>query len=143
MRGEIVASRFACLFLRSVTSGDTATLEEVEIVYSQQCVDRSGVLNVDKKPMLQICVFVSLLRKLDPLLSFMQIFFLLMYLTTVGTSSTNDIRDAWHAGWWPIKSLLWVALMVVPFLIPSSFIQYYGEYTSTCSGYGTFISLIN
>ncbi len=49
MRGEIVTSRFACLFLRSVTSGDTATLEEVEIVYSQQCVDRSGVLNVDKK----------------------------------------------------------------------------------------------
>jgi len=28
---------------------DTAALEEVEIVYSQQCVDRSGVLNVDKK----------------------------------------------------------------------------------------------
>lgn len=93
--------------------------------------------------MLQICGMVSLLRKLDPLLSFMQIFFLLMYLTTVGTSSTNDIRDAWHAGWWPIKSLLWVALMVVPFLIPSSFIQYYGECTSTYSGYCTFISLIN
>jgi hypothetical protein len=139
MRGEIVASRFACLFLRSVTSGDTATLEEIEIVYSQQCVDRSVVLNLDK----QTCVIVSLLRKLDPLLSFMQIFFLVMYLTTVGTSSTTDIRDAWHAGWWPIKSLLWVALMVVPFLIPSSFIQYYGECTSTCSGYGTFISLIN
>ncbi|CAK9210807.1 unnamed protein product [Sphagnum troendelagicum] len=71
------------------------------------------------------------------------IFFLLMYLTTVGTSSTNDIRDAWHAGWWPIKSLLWVALMVVPFLIPSSFIQYYGEIARFGAGIFLMIQLLS
>jgi hypothetical protein len=50
-----------------------------------------------------------------------------MYLTTVGTSRKEDPRDAWHAGWWPIKSAMWIVLVVVPFLIPSAFIQLYGE----------------
>jgi hypothetical protein len=55
------------------------------------------------------------------------VFFFTMYLTTVGTSRKDDPRDAWHAGWWPIKSVMWIVLVVVPFLIPSAFIQIYGE----------------
>lgn len=58
----------------------------------------------------------------------LQMFFFFMFLTTVGTSSTKDCRDAWHTGWWPIKTMLWIALMVVPILIPSNYIQIYGRF---------------
>lgn len=57
-------------------------------------------------------------------------FFFLMFLTTVGTSSTRDIRDAWHAGWWPVKTILWITLIVAPFLIPPQYIEIYGVFPS-------------
>ncbi|OAE29459.1 hypothetical protein AXG93_1028s1000 [Marchantia polymorpha subsp. ruderalis] len=66
-----------------------------------------------------------------------------MYLTTVRTSRTDDPRDAWHSGWWPVKSLLWVFLMVIPFFIPSSFIQIYGEIARFGAGLFLIIQLIS
>ncbi|BBN12688.1 serine incorporator 1 [Marchantia polymorpha subsp. ruderalis] len=71
------------------------------------------------------------------------LFFFIMYLTTVRTSRTDDPRDAWHSGWWPVKSLLWVFLMVIPFFIPSSFIQIYGEIARFGAGLFLIIQLIS
>ena len=63
-------------------------------------------------------------------LTALQMFFFLMFLTTVGTSSTRDIRDAWHAGWWPVKTILWITLIAAPFLIPPQYIEIYGVFPS-------------
>lgn len=63
-------------------------------------------------------------------LTALQMFFSLMFLTTIGTSSTRDIRDAWHAGWWPVKTILWITLIAVPFLIPPQYIGIYGVFPS-------------
>ncbi|KAG6555524.1 hypothetical protein Mapa_002759 [Marchantia paleacea] len=71
------------------------------------------------------------------------LFFFIMYLTTVRTSRTDDPRDAWHSGWWPVKSLLWVFLMVIPFFIPSSFIQIYGEIARFGAGLFLLIQLVS
>ncbi|KAJ7549879.1 hypothetical protein O6H91_07G073200 [Diphasiastrum complanatum] len=71
------------------------------------------------------------------------VFFFIMYLTTVGTSTINDPRDAWHSGWWPIKSLMWMFLMVLPFFIPSAFIQIYGEAARFGAGIFLVIQLLS
>ncbi|CAK9203507.1 unnamed protein product [Sphagnum troendelagicum] len=71
------------------------------------------------------------------------VFFFTMYLTTVGTSRKDDPRDAWHAGWWPIKSVMWIVLVVVPFLIPSAFIQIYGEVARFGAGIFLIIQLLS
>ena len=63
-------------------------------------------------------------------LTALQMFFFLMFLTTVGISSTRDIRDAWHAGWWPVKTILWITLIAAPFLIPPQYIEIYGVFPS-------------
>lgn len=59
----------------------------------------------------------------------MQIFFFMMYLTTVGTRRIDDPRDLWHAGWWPVKVVLWFLFTVIPFFLPSVIIQLYGEFS--------------
>ncbi|CAM6091506.1 unnamed protein product [Calypogeia fissa] len=70
-------------------------------------------------------------------------FFFTMYLTTVGTKSTNDPRDSWHSGWWPLKSLFWVFTIVLPFFIPSAFIQVYGEMARFGAGIFLVIQLLS
>ncbi|XP_073393169.1 uncharacterized protein [Physcomitrium patens] len=70
-------------------------------------------------------------------------FFSFMFLTTVGTSSTKDPRDSWHSGWWPIKTLGWAALMVMPFLIPPHYIAIYGEIARFGAGIFLVIQLVS
>jgi len=41
----------------------------------------------------------------------------------------HESHDSWHLGWWPLKSFMWITLMVVLLFVPSAFIQFYGEYT--------------
>uniref|UniRef100_A0A6N2NBA5 Serine incorporator n=1 Tax=Salix viminalis TaxID=40686 RepID=A0A6N2NBA5_SALVM len=55
------------------------------------------------------------------------IFYIIMFLTTVGTSKLHGRRDAWHSGWWSAKIILWIALTIITFLVPSAFFQIYGE----------------
>jgi hypothetical protein len=55
------------------------------------------------------------------------IFYFTMFLTTVGSTKLHESRDSWHSRWWPLKSLMWITLMVIPFLVPSAFIQFYGD----------------
>eukprot|EP00246_Nothoceros_aenigmaticus_P011484 TRINITY_DN3136_c0_g1_i1.p1 TRINITY_DN3136_c0_g1~~TRINITY_DN3136_c0_g1_i1.p1 ORF type:complete len:382 (-),score=20.34 TRINITY_DN3136_c0_g1_i1:393-1538(-) len=70
-------------------------------------------------------------------------FYFLMYLTTVGTKTTDDSRDAWHSGFWPVKSLLWIVFIVVPFFIPSPAIQIYGEIARFGAGIFLIIQLLS
>lgn len=56
----------------------------------------------------------------------LQIFYIIMFLTTVGTSKLHGRRDAWHSGWWSAKIILWIALTIITFLVPSAFFQIYG-----------------
>ncbi|MCO5590850.1 hypothetical protein L7F22_044825 [Adiantum nelumboides] len=71
------------------------------------------------------------------------IFFMIMYLTTVGTQKTSDPRDPWHSGWWPMKVLLWILLMVTPFFIPPAFVQLYGEVARFGAGVFLIIQLVS
>ncbi|KAK2645752.1 hypothetical protein Ddye_020947 [Dipteronia dyeriana] len=71
------------------------------------------------------------------------VFYFLMFLSTAGTSKVYESRDSWHSGWWSAKVVLWIALTVIPFLIPSSFIQLYGEIAHFGAGVFLLIQLIS
>lgn len=53
-------------------------------------------------------------------------FFFTMFLGTVGTSKVNDRRDTWHSQWWSVKATMFLGFMVVPFFLPTEFIEMYG-----------------
>ncbi|KAK1307083.1 hypothetical protein QJS10_CPA10g00508 [Acorus calamus] len=71
------------------------------------------------------------------------IFFFTMFLTTVGSRKLNEPRDSWHCGWWPAKIILWIATMTLPFVVPSAFIQLYGEIAHFGAGIFLVIQLIS
>lgn len=70
-------------------------------------------------------------------------FYIAMFLSTVGTSKLHERRDLWHSGWWSAKIFLWIALMLLPFFIPSTFIQLYGEIAHFGAGVFLLIQLIS
>lgn len=50
----------------------------------------------------------------------------LLSLVFIGVKNTADIRAGLHNGWWPLKTLIWAALMVAMFYIqPIFFSKYY------------------
>ncbi|CAO2822039.1 unnamed protein product [Amaranthus hypochondriacus] len=67
------------------------------------------------------------------------IFFFLMFLTTMKTSKLQEVRNAWHSGWWPAKCILLVISMTSPFFLPSEYIHIYGEFARI--GAGVFLAL--
>ncbi|KAJ1393503.1 Serine incorporator/TMS membrane protein [Sesbania bispinosa] len=71
------------------------------------------------------------------------IFYIIMFLSTAGTSKLNEMRDTWHSGWWSVKIALWVVMTVIPFLLPSGFIQIYGEVAHFGAGVFLLIQLIS
>ncbi|KAL3678925.1 hypothetical protein R1sor_021881 [Riccia sorocarpa] len=71
------------------------------------------------------------------------LFFFVMYLTTVRTSRTDDPRDSWHSGWWPVKAFILAFFIVIPFFIPSAFIQIYGEIARFGAGIFLVIQLVS
>ncbi|XXG63751.1 hypothetical protein AAC387_Pa05g1863 [Persea americana] len=71
------------------------------------------------------------------------IFYFIMFLSTVGTTKLNDPRDSWHSGWWSAKILMLIALMVLPFFVPSAFIQFYGKFAHFGAGVFLLIQLIS
>ncbi|XP_054786562.1 uncharacterized protein LOC129292899 isoform X1 [Prosopis cineraria] len=71
------------------------------------------------------------------------IFFITMFFSTAGTSKLNEPRDSWHSGWWTVKLILWVAMTVFPFLLPSAFIQLYGEIAHFGAGVFLLIQLVS
>lgn len=55
-----------------------------------------------------------------------QMFYFSMFLSTAGTSKLNESRDTWQSGWWSAKIVLWIAFIIIPFLLPSAIIKLYG-----------------
>ncbi|KAL6848063.1 hypothetical protein ACP4OV_022191 [Aristida adscensionis] len=56
-----------------------------------------------------------------------QLFFFVMFVSTVNTRKVHDCRNSWHSEWWPAKLVLWLAFTAVPFLAPSPLVQLYGQ----------------
>uniref|UniRef100_A0A0E0PYG1 Uncharacterized protein n=2 Tax=Oryza rufipogon TaxID=4529 RepID=A0A0E0PYG1_ORYRU len=56
-----------------------------------------------------------------------ELFFYVMFLSTVRTRKTHDRRNSWHSEWWPAKIVLWMGFTVVPFFLPPPLIQLYGK----------------
>ncbi|EFH61907.1 TMS membrane family protein [Arabidopsis lyrata subsp. lyrata] len=71
------------------------------------------------------------------------LFYFVMFLSTLGTSKTHSSRDRWHSGWWFAKLILWPALTIIPFLLPSSIIHLYGEIAHFGAGVFLLIQLIS
>ncbi|PON73338.1 Serine incorporator/TMS membrane protein [Parasponia andersonii] len=70
-------------------------------------------------------------------------FYFTMFLSTVRTSKLNEPRDVWQSGWWSAKIVLWVVFLIIPFLLPSSVIQLYGEIAHFGAGVFLLIQLIS
>ncbi|XP_042415599.1 probable serine incorporator isoform X1 [Zingiber officinale] len=70
-------------------------------------------------------------------------FFFMMFLSTVGTKKLEDTRNNWHSEWWPVKIILWIGFMVIPFFIPSAFVQLYGKIAHFGAGAFLLIQLIS
>lgn len=71
------------------------------------------------------------------------LFYSTMFFTTVGSTKVHESRDSWHSGWWPLKSFMWITFMVVPFFVPSAFIQFYSEIARFGAGIFLIIQLIS
>ncbi|KAI4350876.1 hypothetical protein L6164_005283 [Bauhinia variegata] len=71
------------------------------------------------------------------------VYFMIMFLSTAGTSKLNETRDSWHSGWWLVKLVLWAAMMIFPFLLPAPLIQIYGEIAHFGAGVFLLIQLIS
>ncbi|KAB1201415.1 putative serine incorporator [Morella rubra] len=70
-------------------------------------------------------------------------FFITMFLATAGTSKLNGRRDSWHSGWWAAKIVMGLAFAIIPFLLPSAIIQFYGEIAHFGAGVFLLIQLIS
>lgn len=71
------------------------------------------------------------------------IFHFIMFLTTVGTTKLHEYRASWHSGLWPLKFFMWISFLLMPFLLPSTFIQLYGEVARFGAGIFLLIQLIS
>ncbi|KAJ4894487.1 Serinc-domain containing serine and sphingolipid biosynthesis protein [Raphanus sativus] len=71
------------------------------------------------------------------------LFYFVMFLSTLGTSKTHSSRDKWHSGWWSAKLIMWPALTIIPFLLPSTIILLYGELAHFGAGVFLLIQLIS
>lgn len=71
------------------------------------------------------------------------IFFFLMLLTTCNTSKLHETRNTWHSSWWPLKFIMLVVSITIPFFVPSDFIQLYGELARVGAGIFLILQLIS
>uniref|UniRef100_A0A5B7BC69 Putative serine incorporator n=1 Tax=Davidia involucrata TaxID=16924 RepID=A0A5B7BC69_DAVIN len=71
------------------------------------------------------------------------IFFFVMFLTTCKTSKLYEARNTWHSGWWALKFVILIASLVIPFFIPSDFVQLYGELARVGAGIFLLLQLIS
>ncbi|XP_061993613.1 uncharacterized protein LOC133711520 isoform X1 [Rosa rugosa] len=71
------------------------------------------------------------------------LFYFSMFLSTVGASKLNESRDTWQSGWWSAKIVLWIAFIIIPFLLPSAIIKIYGVVAHFGAGVFLLIQLIS
>ncbi|KAF7112889.1 hypothetical protein RHSIM_RhsimUnG0182000 [Rhododendron simsii] len=69
----------------------------------------------------------------------LNIFFFIMFVTTCNTSKLHETRNMWHSRWWPVKFIMLVVSLIIPFFVPSDFVQLYGELARV--GVGRFLGL--
>ncbi|KAL3820252.1 hypothetical protein ACJIZ3_006157 [Penstemon smallii] len=71
------------------------------------------------------------------------IFFFLMFLSTCYTKKLNEVRNAWHSGWWAMKLVMLLISFVIPFFIPTDYVQIYGELARVGAGVFLILQLIS
>ncbi|GFP93484.1 serine incorporator 3 [Phtheirospermum japonicum] len=62
---------------------------------------------------------------------------------TCNTRKSDKARNAWHSGWCAVKFVLLLILLVIPFFIPSDYIQLYGELARVGAGIFLILQLIS
>ncbi|KAL2230182.1 UNVERIFIED_CONTAM: Serine incorporator 2 [Sesamum indicum] len=55
----------------------------------------------------------------------------------------HEVRNAWHSGWWALKFILLLISFVIPFFIPTDYIQLYGELARVGAGVFLILQLIS
>ncbi|KAL8153190.1 hypothetical protein V2J09_010950 [Rumex salicifolius] len=61
----------------------------------------------------------------------------------LGTSKLHDRRDTWQSEWWSAKALLFVLLMILPFLVPNEVIDLYGQIAHFGAGVFLLVQLVS
>jgi serine incorporator 1/3 len=60
---------------------------------------------------------------------------MVMFISTVRTVKVNDRRNSWHCGWWAVKIAIFIACSTISTLVPSGWIQLYGQSPCFCTTY--------
>ncbi|XP_020233222.1 probable serine incorporator isoform X2 [Cajanus cajan] len=71
------------------------------------------------------------------------LFYMIMFCSTIGTSKLNEGRDEWHSGWWLVKIVLLILVTIFPFLLPTEFIEIYGDVAHFGAGVFLLIQLVS
>ncbi|XP_071939315.1 uncharacterized protein [Coffea arabica] len=71
------------------------------------------------------------------------IFFFGMFLTTCNTKKLHQARNQWHSGWWALKFVILIISLVIPFFVPSDYIQVYGEIARIGAGIFLLLQLVS
>jgi len=60
----------------------------------------------------------------------------------IGVKNSHDVRAAIDDGWWGPKILVWLGFIVIAFVIPNNFFQYYGYVSMIGAGFFILIQLV-
>ncbi|KAI3524579.1 hypothetical protein L1887_03238 [Cichorium endivia] len=71
------------------------------------------------------------------------IFYFIMFLSTSGTSKLHGRKESWHSSWWSAKIVLMIALVGLPFFLPTQIILVYGDIAHFGAGVFLLIQLIS
>lgn len=71
------------------------------------------------------------------------IFFVLMFLSTLGTKKLDEVRNTWHSEWWTLKFIMLIISFFIPFFIPPEYIRIYGEVARIGAGIFLLLQLIS
>eukprot|EP00270_Netrium_digitus_P004280 TRINITY_DN15267_c0_g1_i1.p1 TRINITY_DN15267_c0_g1~~TRINITY_DN15267_c0_g1_i1.p1 ORF type:complete len:420 (+),score=101.99 TRINITY_DN15267_c0_g1_i1:173-1432(+) len=70
------------------------------------------------------------------------VFFALFALLLIGVEDQDDVRDSWHHGGWMLKLFLWLAAVVIGFLLPNGVIGLYGSVARFGSGLFLLVQMV-
>ncbi|GBG63476.1 hypothetical protein CBR_g38094 [Chara braunii] len=70
------------------------------------------------------------------------LFFLLFSILLCGVKDKREVRDGWQHGGWMLKFILWIAIIVIAFLVPNSAVHVYGHLARFGSGVFLLIQVV-
>ncbi|GER31381.1 serinc-domain containing serine and sphingolipidbiosynthesis protein [Striga asiatica] len=130
--------------LRARYAYGVGSLETMEKGYCLCCLIQKPVGQRSKNVTIQWECFESVLDVLYPYTYLnCNIFFFIMFLTTANTRKLHEVRHTWHSGWWGLKFILLLISFMIPFFIPSDYIQLYGELARVGAGIFLILQLIS